>query len=131
METKTKKPTTYIVIGVVVIVILVMLFIVFSVKQKNAKNNERKNILPQTQEILPTIGASTIVSVEADSRKQNVTLTIEGIPSDVTTIDFEMVYDHDLSKRDIAEGAEGTRKTDAAIGTIKVESSKVERKILL
>src|SRR3989338_324736 len=130
METKPTKNTKLMIAVVIVLVLLLAGTTIFFKKTSSNKNNSNQT-LPPSQEILPTINPSTMVTLVADARKQNVTFNVNNIPSDVTTIEYEMVYEHDLTKRDIADGAEGTRKEDAAIGTLEVTSRSLTKVIKL
>ncbi len=127
MKNKNNKILLYGVIGFVVVLILGSLLF----RKSNTNTDDTTQVLPSSQEVLPTINPSTKVALVADSKKQNVTFTVDNIPSDVTSIEYEMVYEHDLTKRDIAEGAEGTRKEDAAIGTLDVDGKNLTKTLKL
>lgn len=124
------KKNQTLIIGVIIFV-LIAVILVFFAKSRSSNTEKTENILPPTQEVLPTINPSTKVSLTSDAKKQNVTFTIDGIPDDITSVEYELVYEHDMTKRDIAEGAEGTRKEDAAIGTLQVEGKNLTKKLYL
>lgn len=133
MENKPRghaQNTLILIVGVVVFIVLI-LGVVFLTRRNSQNKNNSENILPQNAQVLPTINPSTKVNLTADSKKQNITFTIDNIPSDVSTIEYELVYEHDLTKRDIAEGAEGKRREDAAIGTVDVAGKNITKTVYL
>jgi len=79
-------------------------------------------LLPEG-EVFPTVDASTTVELKADRLKREVTLTIEGIPSGTTDIEYEMSY---IAEGDLPKGVIGTievkgkttiEKTGITLGT--------------
>ncbi|OGK17013.1 hypothetical protein A2690_02475 [Candidatus Roizmanbacteria bacterium RIFCSPHIGHO2_01_FULL_39_12b] len=128
---KGHSQNTLLLVAGVTVFIVIIIGAVFFFKKSSTNKNDTNNVLPPSQEVLPTINPSTKINLASDAKKQNVTFTIDNIPGDVSIIEYELVYEHDLTKRDIVEGAEGSRKEDAAIGTLEVVAENITKKIYL
>lgn len=132
MDSVLKNKNILLPVTVILLVIIIgMGALVLRSKSSQRAQDQTEDVLPDDAENLPPVESSVTVDLKPDSKKQNVTLTISNIPKAYTSIEYELVYEHDLSKRDIAEGAEGTRKVDAAFDTIEVTSSTVSHEIKL
>lgn len=113
------KNSKNIVLVVSVLVVLVVGFIIFNINRTKA---EKKVVINPTEieSIVPTTDASTVATLTSLNGGKEVTLKIEGIPNDTTTIDYELSYS---TKQ---QGFQGV------IGTISNVKEKIfEKKITL
>lgn len=105
----------------IVIVLAVVGIGLFALSRLNGGfgNKEKSSILPQN-EIFPTVPASVKVNLSADSKKQEATLTISGIPNGTESIEYELSYE---AQGGIPKGVIGTIEPDG--------ESTVDRQITL
>lgn len=115
----TKNNKNLLIAAGVILVVLIVGFFVLNLSKGKKAMTDKEEVLPQ-QEALPTVDSNVSVDLTADKAKQQVTLTIDGIPSGTESIEYELSYN---AEGDIPKGV---------IGTIPVEGeSSVERDITL
>ena len=101
---KLNKNHQIFVIVVIILTLAVGFFLFLKSNKPDSKSNET---LPQT-EILPTVDSNVLVDLEADRKKQEVILTVSGIPAKTSTIEYELSYDADVDGESVPRGAIGT-----------------------
>lgn len=108
-----------IIFGIVVVVLL--LGGVLLINRSKSAQQAKEDTLPKN-EVLPTIDSSVVVTLEADKKKQEVTLSVSHIPKGITKIEYELSYDADVDGQSVQRGA---------IGDIDVTGSSITKKITL
>lgn len=115
-----EKNKMYMVGGVVFfIIVFVIGFMVMNNSKKEVAKETTKEVLPES-EIIPTIDSSVKVDLKAENNNHEVVLTIDGIPTGTTDIEYELSY---LAKKTLPKGAMGTVEVKA--------SNSIEKKITL
>lgn len=117
MIIKNKK--IFIVGSIVVVIIIVGIVVILSLgKRKPPLEKTKEEVLPATQ-LLLTVDASVEVTISSANKKE-VLLTVDHIPQNTTSIDYDLSY---LTQDDIPRGV---------IGTIPISGKdQLERKITL
>lgn len=105
-----KKNKNMLVVGAIIIV-LVIVGLFLTKAGDGGKNNNKASGLPDV-ELIPTVGPEVKVSLEADKKKQEVTLEIAGIPDGTEIIEYELTYDKIVDKKPVQDGAIGTIEYD-------------------
>ena len=103
-----------------IISLFILSLVIFEIRNRHQKekNIEKESVLP-TNEILPTVDKSVLVTLISKDKKE-VILTIENIPSKTSTIEYELSY---LALGNLPKGVMGTIKFDG--------KQKIERAITL
>lgn len=112
------------IIGALFIFILIGTFI-FIIKPTNNTSDikDTNTTLPQNK-TYPKIENTSEITLQADSQKRQVTLSIDKIPEDINEIEYELSYD--------AIGESGEKVPQGSIGTIStITNQQVERIIKL
>ncbi len=118
MLEKLKNRQIQIAIVIIVAVVGVGAFAMTRIGGRGGEDNE-SSILPQN-EIYPTVPDTVHVDLTSDSKKQEVTLTISGIPKGTEFIEYELSYE---AKGGLPKGVIGTIEPDG--------ESTVDRQITL
>lgn len=99
-----------IIIGVVVLLVIIAVVVVSKVFMKSTKSgNESVSPTEATEQAIPTVDSSVEVKLEKATGGQEVVLSIRGIPTGTTSVDYELSYQTEK------QGLQGV------IGTIKVD----------
>lgn len=107
--------------GAVLVSVLILVFIISKFFMKSDKSGSN-TVSPteMAEEVIPTVDSSVVVKLESATNGQEVVLTVENVPSETTSIDYELSYQTEK------QGLQGV------IGTIKAEESKsYEKKLTL
>ena len=86
---KNKKA---VIASVVVLVLIVGGVVFFALTKNTAKKSQTEDVLSNEQAI-PKVDSSVKVSLEALSGKKEVELTVSGIPSGTSSVEYELSYD--------------------------------------
>ena len=79
--------------AVIIIAVLVLLIVGFFVINKNkGSSNQKTNLKPTPEEVLPTVDASVEVDLVPVTGKKEILLKISSIPKNTQTIDYELSY---------------------------------------
>lgn len=104
-----KNKKNMVMIAVILVVLVIIGFIVINANKN--KVNKNSNVAPtEAESIVPTTDASTIATLTTSNSGKEVTLSIEGIPNDTTTIDYELSYS---TKQQGFQGVIGTISPDS------------------
>lgn len=88
----------------VVVLLLGGSFYFYSSVLKSGVNDETEDVLPEEQ-VFPTVDANVKVDLSADRLKREVTLTIDGVPDNTDTIEYELSY---IAEGNLPKGVIGT-----------------------
>ena len=105
---KFKNNKNVLIVGaIIVLLIIVGIFLTSSKKASNSGDRAGEDVLPDV-EVLPTVDASVKVDLKADAKKENVNLTVTGVPSGTTEIEYELSYDALVDGESVPKGVIGT-----------------------
>jgi|SRR3989344_6753696 len=101
-----KKNRNIIVVGTVIILLVIVgLFITQGNKEKGKNNGA--NALPDV-ELIPTVGPGVKVTLEADAKKKEAIMEINGIPKGTDFIEYELSYNALVDGESVPKGVIGT-----------------------
>jgi hypothetical protein len=106
---KTLKNKNIIVVGVILLILIVGGFIL--TQSRGGSEKSKADSLPDV-EVIPTVGPEVKVSLEADSKKHEVTMEIAHVPDGTESIEYEFSYTKILDGESIQDGAIGTIQFD-------------------
>lgn len=106
--------------GVALLIVFVVgVGLLMSKRDGQQKEPSTTEVLP-TQEQLPKVESTVNATLTTDKKKQYATVTVTGVPEDVTDIEVELAY------------TDKQGNTDAAIDMITIEKGKkAEKKLAL
>lgn len=95
-----KKNTIFMVVGGIVIILVGVVFFLSTQKPKVVEKATQE----QSQDVIPTVGASTKVAAEFLNGKKELKLKVSGIPNGTQSIEAEVMY---KTKQNIDQGTFG------------------------
>ncbi len=107
----------------VLIVLLISIGLIFYLKTRFVSTPEEETILPTPTVVLPTVSESIKVNLTSSNAYKSVDLSIEGLTSDISSIEYELTYQTGAG---LPRGVLGTinlkgekqiNKTDITLGT--------------
>ena len=107
----------------VFIVLLISIGLIFYVKTRFVSKPEEETFVPIPTVVLPTVSESIKVNLISRNTNKSVDLSIEGLTSDISSIEYELTYQ---TGTDLPRGVLGTiklngekniNKTDITLGT--------------
>lgn len=105
------------------ILLLVSISLIFYLKNRYISTSEEDVIVPTPTVVLPTVSESIKVNLISRNANKSVDLSIEGLTSDISSIEYELTYQTGIG---IPRGMLGTinlkgeksiNKTDITLGT--------------
>ena len=90
MNDKNKK--VMIIGGIVVALLVIVGFAFIAGQKKNAQKTTTPESL-QNEEVVPTVDASVKVDLQAKLGKKEVTLSVQEVPPETTSVEYELSYD--------------------------------------
>ncbi len=106
-----KNKNMLIVGGVILLLVVVGLFLTKSRNGADTDQTMEEDVLPDV-EILPTVADTVKVDIKADAKKQEATLTINGVPVDTESIEYELSYESLIDGEKVPKGVIGTIEFD-------------------
>lgn len=107
----------------VVIVLLISIGLIVYLKTRHVSQTEEETIIPSPTVVLPTVSESIKVDLISKNSNKSVDLTIEGLTSEISSIEYELTYNTGAG---LPRGVLGTinlkgekkiNKTDITLGT--------------
>lgn len=111
MELIQKNKNTVIVIVVLIVLVAVGMFITKGKGATSSDKEENENVLPDV-EILPTVADTVKVKITSDSKKQEASLSVDGVPQGTSSIEYELSYDAEIDGQKVPKGVIGTIEFD-------------------
>jgi len=111
------------IILIVVIVLLISIGLIFYLKNRFISTSEDEVIIPTPTVVLPTVSENIKVNLLPRNNNKSVDLSIEGLTSDISSIEYELTYQTGVG---LPRGMLGTiklkgekniNKTDITLGT--------------
>lgn len=91
MNINFKDRQVQIAAGIILLVLIGGFFMMSQLQNRKNTTGSQEEVLPET-EIFPTVDASVQVEITADSKKQEVSLSIANIPAGTESIEYELSY---------------------------------------
>ncbi len=108
----------------VFIVLLISIGLIFYVKTRFVSKPEEETFVPIPTVVLPTVSESIKVNLISRNTNKSVDLSIEGLSSDILSVEYELTYETGtglprgvLGTINLKEGEKNINKTDITLGT--------------
>ncbi|QQG44723.1 MAG: hypothetical protein HYW86_02295 [Candidatus Roizmanbacteria bacterium] len=92
-------------IMIAAVAVFILIALSFNVFKGNSVNKTKTKTPVSQSEIIPTIDTSVVVDLQAKNNKKAIDLTIDGIPSLTTSIEYSLSYE---TKQQGLQGIIGT-----------------------
>jgi hypothetical protein len=92
---------------IIPVIIFTGIIIFFIVKSKQVVVEKPVDDVPTPEAVLPTVSGEVKVDIAAGNGKRSVDIKISGFPTDVETIEYELMY---LTNSGLSRGVNGKRK---------------------
>lgn len=110
MNLKNMKNKNVMVVGGILLILVIGGFLLTR-SGGGSKQSSKLDSLPDV-EVIPTVGPEVKVSLKADKLKQEVAMSIAGVPDGTSSIEYEFSYDKIVDGESIPDGAIGTIEFD-------------------
>jgi hypothetical protein len=119
---KNKKNITIVIATCIALIAIIISFIAVTNSKKNTENNKTMPATKVTSELVLSDSEKPIISLIPRDDGHELKLKVENIPSNITSIEYELIY----SATD-----EGLTLEKGVGDTLKITSSSIEKKLLL
>lgn len=91
----------------ILIPVIIILSAIFAARSLISNKPVEEEVIPTPSVVLPTVSDTVKVNVLSNDNKRAVSIEVSGIPEDVESIDYELIYQ---TASGLARGVNGNRK---------------------